>query len=368
MIISIGRQKFKRILESKKHVSALNKKRLYSTEGVAAKIHKYGDPYNVLKLEKFSIPSINDKQVLVEMIYAPINPMDISSIEGNTPTNYSFPSPVGSDGVGKIVQVGKNIKDLKVGDYVIPSRSDFGTWRTHAIADPSDLIQIDRKGLKCEYLACLPNLSTAYRLLEDFVKLKEGDVIIQSGANSMVGLSIVQLARLKGVKTINFIRNGPLYDDNVEHIKAYGGHIVDSYQYLNGPSFKRLISDLPKPKLLINNVGSDLVHGMSKLLDHGSTVVTYGAMSNQPITVPASSFIFKNLTMRGFWLERWNKEHSLEERKAMYDHILSLCENKSLKIWTEAHQFEKGLDTALQRSREYGRARKVVLSLNDNGE
>lgn len=294
--------------------------------------------------------------------------MDISSIEGNTPINYTFPAVAGSDGVGRIVEVGKNIKDLQVGDYVIPSRPDFGTWRTHAVAEASDLIKVDRKGLKCEYLACLQNLSTAYRLLEDFVDLKEGDVIIQSAANSMVGLTVVQLAHLKGVKTINFIRNGPNYEDNVEHIKSYGGYIVDSYQYLQGPSFRRLISDLPKPKLLLNNIGSRLVNDMSKLLADNGTIVTYGAMTNQPIVMPASSFIFRNLNMRGFWLEKWNREHSIEERRAMYDHILTLCENKSLKIWTESHNFENGFEVALKRSRFYNRQRKVVLSLSAKEE
>jgi NADPH:quinone reductase-like Zn-dependent oxidoreductase len=33
-----------------------------------------------------------------------------------------------------------------------------------------------------------------------------GDVIIQNGANSAVGQSVIQLARLRGVKTINVVR------------------------------------------------------------------------------------------------------------------------------------------------------------------
>lgn len=44
-------------------------------------------------------------------------------------------------------------------------------------------------------------------MLEDFVKLKAGDVIVQNGANSAVGQSVIQLAKLRGVKTINIIRD-----------------------------------------------------------------------------------------------------------------------------------------------------------------
>ena len=34
----------------------------------------------------------------------------------------------------------------------------------------------------------------------------------------------------------------------------------------------------------------------------GGTMVTYGGMSLQPVTLPTSLFIFKDLTLRGFWL------------------------------------------------------------------
>lgn len=47
----------------------------------------------------------------------------------------------------------------------------------------------------------------ALRLLNDFADLKEGDVIIQNGANSLVGQTVVQLAHARGIKTINLIRS-----------------------------------------------------------------------------------------------------------------------------------------------------------------
>lgn len=49
-----------------------------------------------------------------------------------------------------------------------------------------------------------------------------GDVIIQNGANSMVGLSVVQLAAAKGVKTINIIRRRYLLA-SVMHTTPYTG-------------------------------------------------------------------------------------------------------------------------------------------------
>jgi trans-2-enoyl-CoA reductase len=39
-----------------------------------------------------------------------------------------------------------------------------------------------------------------------------------------------------------------------------------------------------------------------KVLAPGGTLVTYGGMSMQPVTIPTSLLIFKDLAFRGFWL------------------------------------------------------------------
>lgn len=51
------------------------------------------------------------------------------------------------------------------------------------------------------------NPFTADRMLLDFVKLREGDWVVQNGANSGVGQNVIQLARIRGFKTVNVIRD-----------------------------------------------------------------------------------------------------------------------------------------------------------------
>lgn len=43
-------------------------------------------------------------------------------------------------------------------------------------------------------------------MLHDFKTLKEGDIVLQNGANSGVGKAVIQLAKSMGVKTLNVIR------------------------------------------------------------------------------------------------------------------------------------------------------------------
>lgn len=44
-------------------------------------------------------------------------------------------------------------------------------------------------------------------MLANFESLKEGDWVLQNGANSQVGLAVIQIARERGLKTINFVRD-----------------------------------------------------------------------------------------------------------------------------------------------------------------
>lgn len=54
-------------------------------------------------------------------------------------------------------------------------------------------------------------------------------------------------------------------------------------------------------------------------------MVTYGGMSREPVTVPTSALIFKDLSIRGYWMTRWNIENA-----GSSDHVVMLSEIASL--------------------------------------
>lgn len=80
-------------------------------------------------------------------------------------------------------------------------------WVQESKVKEAALLKVPNDIAPAEYVATVAvNPSTAYRLLRDFESLKPGDVIVQNGANSMVGYAVIQLARHMGVRTINIIR------------------------------------------------------------------------------------------------------------------------------------------------------------------
>lgn len=56
---------------------------------------------------------------------------------------------------------------------------------------------------------------------------------------------------------------------------------------------------------------------MLKFLGPEAHLVSYGAMSKKPLSLPTSLFIFKNLVCHGFWQSRWYLEHTREEREKL---------------------------------------------------
>jgi len=305
--------------------------------------------------------------VTVKFLFSPINPADINVIQGTYPVQSQLPGVGGSEGVAQVVAVGDGVRELKVGDLVLPSKAGIGTWRTHGTFASSDLIAVpsSAKGVKPEYLASISvNPATALRLLEDFESLKAGDVVIQNGANSMTGLSVIQIAASRGVKTINIIRRARTdYPALVERMKQYGATVVIGDDYSRTSEFRKLISDQPKPKLALNCVGGATATEMARLLAPGGTLVTYGGMGLKPVEVPTGTLIFNDLRLRGFWLTRWYEQNGKEGRLKVLNELIALIQSEKLRLWSEAHSFnEKAFPNALDRAIfTLKRDRKVLL-------
>ena len=71
------------------------------------------------------------------------------------------------------------------------------------------------------------NPATSYFLLRQFANLKKGDVVIQNGADSMVGLGVIQMARDMGIKTINIVTaEKPEVETTLRLLTNLGGIVV----------------------------------------------------------------------------------------------------------------------------------------------
>ncbi|KAI5069120.1 hypothetical protein GOP47_0015421 [Adiantum capillus-veneris] len=281
------------------------------------------------------------------MLAAPINPSDINRIEGVYPIGPSPPAVGGNEGVGEVIAVAEGVQNLAVNDWVIPAKAGLGTWRTYVVKEETDWCKV-RKDVPIEYAAtAFINPCTALRMLEDFVPLSEGDVVVQNGATSIVGQCVIQLAHLRGLETTNIIRDRPGVEEVKRRLKVLGASGIFTENELDPKELPAFFKDA---KLGLNCVGGNTATSVMKLLRENGTMVTYGGMSKKPITVSTSAMIFKGIELKGFWLQKWVNNHPPADLAKMIDYILGLVHDKKLVYLTEQLpfiEFRKALENAL---------------------
>jgi len=214
---------------------------------------------------------------------------------------------------------------------VIPKATGLGTWRTHLQVGEEKVVRVEKEGLDRKQVATVSvNPVTAYRMLKDFVSLKEGDWFIQNGANSGVGRAAIQLGRMWGLKSINIVRKreGKEGEKMRRELEELGADIVVNDEEITDRSFSDKVKEWTnngreKIPLALNCVGGDAAMAMAKVLSPSAHMVTYGAMSKNPLRVGASMLIFKDLVFDGFWVSRWSDQHP-EEKKRTVDEILGM--------------------------------------------
>lgn len=299
-----------------------NRAIIYSQNGQSA------DVLRALTIPNLTTPP-SPQTVNLRFILSPINPADVNVIEGvypSKPRPSSFPGVQGevfvggNEGLGEVTSVGEGVKSLNRGDWVIMKASQVGTWRSAANVREGQVLKVPRlQGLsEVNAATMMVNPATAHCLLSHFVALKRGQWVIQNGANSAVGQAVIQLARNAGLKTINFVRSRDDIDVLKQELQGLGATHVLTYDELdNKKSIKAKVKEWTNGQdilLGLNCVGGESTTAMAGLLGSNAHLVTYGAMAKRPVPIPASFHIFKNLTSHGFWLSRWYKETSKQQK------------------------------------------------------
>lgn len=87
-------------------------------------------------------------------------------------------------------------------------------------------------------------------------------------------------------------------------------------------------------------------------------------MSKQPLSLPASLLIFKNISFHGFWVSKWAERHSSEERQAMFKDLIELMSQDKLKEpkWTQIKWDEEAMKQAVDQGISgFATGKQVVL-------
>ena len=263
----------------------------------AIQLKAYGQPTeNVGVVEINDINAINNDEVIIEVLYSPVNPSDLLLMQGTYPVQPELPSVIGQEGVGRVVSVGSSISTVKPGDIVtIP----FGTfaWSEKVVARAADLVVLP-PNVDLQQAAMLSiNPPTAVLLLEEFVSLNSGDWVVLNAANASVSHAIIAVAKSKGIKTLGIVRRKEAVD-----IALKAGADVVLIDDDNVVSEAKKATDNAEIKLGLDAVGGKATNTIAQILGNEGRLVTYAMMSREPINVSQIGLIFRRLQIHGFFM------------------------------------------------------------------
>ena len=279
---------------------------------------------------EFTLPPLGPGQVLIKVLAAPINPSDVLTLTGVYGMLPPLPAVGGNEGVGVVAEWGPGVSSPAIGQTVLLPVG-AGTWSTHMVADAVKLMPLPN-GVDPQQLAMMTvNPPTAYLMLKEFVDLQPGEWVIQNAANSGVGEYLIQLAKIRGLKTVNIVRR----ESAVAAVKAMGGDVV----LVDGDGLPKQVvaaTQDAKIRLAIDAVGGKSTGNLANCLTEGGVLVNYGMMSGESCVVSPSSFVFRDVTVRGFWLALWFRKATPPQQMAVFGELAKLIASGKLKARVQA--------------------------------
>lgn len=187
-----------------------------------------------LHLDDCPMPKPADNEVLIEVCYAAVNPVDWKIREGLLKglIQHEFPIILGWDAAGIVVSTGKNVTRFKPGDEVFAyCRKPIVKWGTYAeyVSFNAANVALKPNNISFAQAAAIPLAGlTAWQALFDFAKLKAGETILIHAGAGGVGSLAIEFARQAGAKVYTTASQ-----ENHGYVKKLGAHVPIDYRIDN---------------------------------------------------------------------------------------------------------------------------------------
>ncbi|KAF1781981.1 hypothetical protein PC129_g20636 [Phytophthora cactorum] len=198
----------------------------------AYEYYKFGDALEEIKFNaNVAQKPLKANELRVKIFSAAVNPVDYKLVTygphilPHAPTTEN-PFRVGFDMAGKVVEVGSDVKDYKVGDeiFAMPGIVSFGTFGEY-INIETKFVAPKPSNMSWNEAAGVPLAGqTSWQALVTYGKLQKGQRVLILGGSSGTGVFAIQIAKALGAEVITTCSAR-----NVELVKSLGADQVVDY-------------------------------------------------------------------------------------------------------------------------------------------
>jgi NADPH:quinone reductase-like Zn-dependent oxidoreductase len=232
----------------------------------AVVIHSYGGP-DMLKVEDVPRPVPKDDEILIRVIAASVNPVDVAIRKGYLAEliGNKFPLILGMDASGIVEKTGAKITKFKEGDpvYAFFTLASEGGYAESVTAKENEVAS-KPKAVTYTQAAAVPAAgSTAWQVLVDVAKLGTGQTLLIHGGSGGVGHLAIQIAKALGAKVI-----ATASTTNQDFIKKMGADVAIDYTKTN---FEEVAKDVD---VVLDMVGGETLKRSYGVVKKGGIIIS----------------------------------------------------------------------------------------------
>jgi NADPH:quinone reductase-like Zn-dependent oxidoreductase len=231
-----------------------------------------------------------------------------------------------------------------------------GSWQQYVAVPAASFMPVPDSVSDESAAQFLVNPVTVVGMLEQLAA-PAGEYILQSAAGSTLGRQFIALAKKQGVKTINLVRRA----EQAEELKALGADVVLCTETDDIAARVKEVTGGKGAWGAIDAVGGPLTQRISGAVRDGGSVYIYGAMSGLEFTGSIVDCLFRNVAIRGFWLNIYLGSLTPERKAEVFAQVVDMLADGSLAPYSGQKFSLADVVEAVQASQATARAGKVLL-------
>ncbi len=318
-----------------------------------------------LSIKEINVPVPGKGEVLVKMAFAPLNPSDLSQLQGTFTPLPRYPFTPGIEGSGTVIAQGKGIiPALRSGKRVActSKKGKGGSWAEYMLTSASNCVPLKKDTSFEAGSMLLVNPMTVIAFME-LIKSGKHLTIVNNAAGSSLGIMLQRMCTKSGIKLINIVRN----DKKVEELKRAGATIILNSSESSFISSLQEISHENNAKLFFDAIGGRQTEIMAEVSPSGSRIILYARLSEESFTIDSRTLLQHGKVVDGFSLPLYTRTKSIPALLKMTGKVKALISTELSSSINRKYSLES-INDAISTYRENMSAGKVLINLSDRIE
>jgi len=228
----------------------------------------------VLRYESYEVDTPGPREVLLRQTAIGLNYIDIQHRTGRYPLP-RYPSPIGLEAAGIVEAIGREVREVAVGDRVAYSSAPIGAYADRRLMPADRLIPLPLAISEATAAAVVTKGLTAHYLLFTTHVVRRGETILVHPAAGGVGVLLCQWARHLGATVIGTVGS----DEKAKTAREHGCHHVIVRGHGDFSEEVRHLTGGTGVPVVYDAVGKDTFEGSLRCLAPRGLLVSFGTPS-----------------------------------------------------------------------------------------